>query len=672
MEHHDTPGALRPSSNQAARPAAAARVWRLPALWRLHIGPLALLLGLLTALLAAWLLARPWSASIDVGSLYDSPYLRDFHAAEYDSAQGVGFRWSQPDAALVLPGAGRVAPLTLDVHGDYAGQPLRLATGSSATTIELGAGWQRLALLPRPDPLSGDIRLNLAASAPTTEADPRERGVALRSISIEGRGGAPPWGQAALLGLSVLLATLLGAWALRRAWAGALVGAALAGLLLAVLAYEGGAARLWLTSYSGRLLLALLLGALVALGIERALGWLAAQGLPAGGPLLRRALAGAALLAFLLRFGAMAYPLNHNSDLPFILGRTWLVREGQLLTLFLPNPSLTPVQWGEGFTIPRSPFYYILTVPVTFLPGRYGDELGMMAFSSAIDAAAVVLLALLARYAGASGRGATMAALLAATLPLGLMFIVSWGTFPTLLGQCLSLLALVLWLHLRPRLHERRAWLLLAGSLTLAFIAYPTALLFLGTAGVLLVALLALRRDAATLPTLTAGAAAVVVVFLLYYGWHIPSMVGETLPTLLGGAASSDADGITLQRTLDALWLQLADKYGALVLLLAAGGALLLACGRLGEQARAARLVVLAWGLAYVPLALADEYIVTFILKHILHLLPLLALLGGLLLGRLAQQRAGLLLAGALLALVCWQGVLLELDLIVNAFAQLK
>jgi hypothetical protein len=149
-------------------------------------------------------------------------------------------------------------------------------------------------------------------------------------------------------------------------------------------------------------------------------------------------------------------------------------------------------------------------------------------------------------------------------------------------------------------------------------------------------------------------------------------MVGETLPTLLGGATTGGTDDITLQRTLDALWLQLADKYGALVLLLAAGGALLLAFGRLSEQARAARLVLLAWGLAYVPLALADEYIVTFILKHVLHLLPLLALLGGLLLGRLAQNRAGLLLAGAVLALVCWQGVLLELDLIVYAFPQLK
>jgi len=42
------------------------------------------------------------------------------------------------------------------------------------------------------------------------------------------------------------------------------------------------------------------------------------------------------------------------------------------------------------------------------------------------------------------------------------------------------------------------------------------------------------------------------------------------------------------------------------------------------------------------------------------------------LLDRLAQHRAGLLLAGAVLALVCWQGVLLELDLIVYAFPQLK
>jgi hypothetical protein len=334
------------------------------------------------------------------------------------------------------------------------------------------------------------------------------------------------------------------------------------------------------------------------------------------------------------------------------------------------------VQWELDVTIPRSPFYYILTVPVTFLPGHYGDELGMMAFSSAVDALAAVLAAILALYAGGGGRAAVMAALLVAVLPFGLLVIVSWGIFPTLLAQCLSLLALVVWLNLRPRLHERRVMLLLAAVLALAFLSYPTALAFLGATLALLLALLALRRDAATLPTLNAVLLALVVVGVLYYGWHIPALLTSTLPTLAGEAAGTgDANEITvtLQRTIDALWLQLADKFGALVLLLAAGGALaLLLAGPHSDRAAYTRLCLLAWGVSYVPFALIDEYVVTLILKQLVHLLPLLAILGGVLLGRLARRRWGRVVAGAILALVMWQGILLELDVILNAFTQLK
>jgi hypothetical protein len=259
-------------------------------------------------------------------------------------------------------------------------------------------------------------------------------------------------------------------------------------------------------------------------------------------------------------------------------------------------------------------------------------------------------------------------------LPVGIMFIVSWGILPTLLGQFLALLSVVLWLYLRPRLHERWAWLLLVACLSITFLSYPTALLFLGVTGCILLALLALQRDPATLPTLWAALVALVVAFVLYYGWHVPAMVSNTLPTLLGDLPGEAAAGemFTWKRTWDALTLQLVDKYGVLVLLLAAGGALLLALRRVGERAHYARLVLFAWGAAFIPLALGDEYVVLFILKHVLHILPVLAIFGGLLLGWLARWRAGAVVAYAILALVFWQGLVLELDVIVNAFVQLK
>lgn len=664
----------------------------------------ALLSGVLAALLAAWILAAPWQAHIQVGGRFDSPFLRGFYATEYSREHQTDFRWSHPDATLLLPGVSQLAPLELRVHGDAANMPLRVDAGTGAVTLALRPGWQHIALLPRPDAWSGDVQVLLSTSAHTSVVDPRMRGIALDTIAIRGRGGVPPPGQACMIGLSVALTTLLTGWITRRTWPGLLVGVALTLGCIVVLALDAGNWRLMLTSYTGRLVLVLASGGILAVGVERLLTLLVARKIITLGPSTQRGLSTVAMLAFLLRFGAMTYPLNHNSDLPFILRRTWMVREGQLLTLFLPNLSLTPVQWEMDITIPRSPFYYILTVPVTFLPGYYSDRIGMMALSSVIDALAVVLIALLVHYLGSSGRAAIMAAFIASTLPLGLLLIVSWGIFPTLLSQCLSLLSVVTWLHLRPRLHQRRAQLILAASIALAWLSYPTALAFFGTTLFLVLVLLVLQRDAATLPTLKACLLALLTVTLLYYGWHLPAMLGKTLPIVFGETADNNAGGtgFTLKRSLDALWVPLLAKYGWLVLGMAGGGALLLTirgtppggatsagmplpatqggatpAGAPYDKTphttrRYACLFILAWCAAYIPFALADEYVVTLILKQVLHPLPMLALLGGVLLGQISQRRAGLVVAWAILLFIGWQGLLMDLDVIVNAFPQLK
>lgn len=638
-----------------------------------HLVP-AVLLGLLAALLAMAVLARPWQTRIDVGGRFDSAFFRNFYATEYSQAHQTDFRWSRPVASLVLPGAGRPVPLELRLHGDYPHMPLQLDAGAGTTTLLLRPGWQRLVLLPRPALWSGDIQVQIATPAQTSPSDPRLRGVALDWIALRSPGGAPPVGQALLIGCSVALTTLLATWASQRLWPGIMAGLMLVAGCLTVLLLDAGRWHLLLTAYTGRLVLVLLLASILAVMLHHLLAWLAARTIVRLPPPTRRTLAAVAVLAFLLRFGAMAYPLNHNSDLPFILRRTWMVREGQLLTLFLPNLALTPVQWEMDITIPRSPFYYILSVPVTFLPGYQGDRLGMMAFSSSVDALAVVLVALLVCYAGGGGRAAIMAACLASTLPLGLLLIVSWGIFPTLLAQCLSLLVAVVWLRLRPRLHERRAQFVLAGCIALAWLSYPTALAFLGATLALLLLLLAIRRDAALRPTLTAMLLALGGVTLLYYGWHLPALLGKSLPTVLGETANNNTGGsaITLQRTLDAIWVPLHAKYGWLVLGMASGGALLLALGRGWLATVHARLLILAWCAAYIPFALADEYVVTLILKQLLHVLPMLALLGGVLLDQLSQRRAGLVVAWAILLFIGWQGLLTNLDVIVNAFPQLK
>ncbi|NJO05625.1 MAG: hypothetical protein HC876_08925 [Chloroflexaceae bacterium] len=456
---------------------------------------LATLLGLLSLLVTMMALAQPWRTSIIVGSPFDRPYLREFYHAEYSEIHQSGFRWTQPVASVILQGLDQGTVVVLHVHGDYDGMPLGIDNGAGMQTVALRPGWQQVYLLPRVNAWNGNTFIRLNAPAQFVEGDPRARGVAVRQIDIRGNGAMPPLGQAVLLALSTALATLLMGRATHRTWMGALVGLSLALGVGAVLTLDEGYWRLTLTNYTGRLLVVLLLGGLVLLAAEWLLACLVQRGIIRLGPGARRGLAAAALLAFVMRFGAAAYPLNYNSDLPLILGRTWLVREGQLLSIFLPNPALTPVQWEMDVTIPRSPFYYIITTPVTLLPSRYGDELGMLAFSSVVDAVAVLLVGMLVLALGGNGRAAVYGGLLAAALPFGLRMMVSWGILPTLLAQCLSLLAVMVWLHLRPRLHKRWAQLVLGVCLAVAFIAYPTALVFLGTTGALLIALLALRRD---------------------------------------------------------------------------------------------------------------------------------------------------------------------------------
>lgn len=632
-----------------------------------------LLGGFLATLFFTLVLAQPWATQIDLGGLWDAPYLRNFHNAEYSKGQQVSFRWARPEAALILPGAGKVTTLELRVHGDYAGQKVQIDLGKGPISLTLRTGWQDLVLLPVPDSWSGDLTISLLAPKQTSLTDRRERGLVLDWVKVQGERNAPPLGQALLLGLSTTLVMLLASWAWRRARVGKVVGATFALSCATFLLLDNGAWRLMLTDYTGRLVLVLALGGVVGLGSEFLLRRLPKGLLPS--PLQsQRPLAAAVLLAFLLRFGGMAYPLTFVCDLRFTLARASMVRKGELLKLFLPNPTLTPVQWDTDATIPRSPLFYILTAPLTALPSD-AAKLAMQAFSSGIDALAILLIALLVYQTGGSKRAAIAAAVLAGVLPLGLLLAVSWGIFPTLFAQCLTLLTLLTWLHLRPSLHERRMQILLTFCLTLTFLAYPTALLFLGTTWAILLFLLLCQRDPATKPTFLIGLTALAMVTLLYYGWHIPAMFQKTLPVLAERLTVHQPKGTSFdlyQQLLKPIWRPLQLKYGLEVLGLATGGAFLLVTKQGHERQRYARLLLSAWFLTYLPMALASKYVVTFILKDLLYLLPALALLSGLLLGEFERYRWGKICAKLIIGLIFWEGIVLELHEIVYAFGQLK
>lgn len=645
----------------------------------------ALLLGICAGLCATVALAQPWTTRLDVGGLLDSPFLQRFYAPEANAQ--TSYRWSRPEAEVLLPGAGQLVPLELSLHSETPGMVVQIDAGQGLFPVTLGAGWQHVQLLSRAAPVSGDVRVLLRAPTQVSATDTRERGVALEQVALRGAGGTAPPAQAALLGLSVALLSLALGWNRRRIGVGVAAGAlATVGLGVALL-LGGGAWRMLLTVYSGRLALVLALSTLLLFALEQLLAWLTARGIIGAEAASRRGLAGVAALAFFLRYAATSYPLIYMLDIKYHLARARIMGEGRFLELFLPNQYLAPQQWRAHVTIPYSPFFYMLTFPVTYLAPPW-DRLALLAFGALVDAAAVLLVALLVLRAGLGSRAAAIAALLAATIPYGLWWAVSWGLFPNLLGQCLILLAAFVWL-LMARTPRRGAWGWLAAAMTMAYLSYATSMMFLGVAWLLLLLLLAVRRDPALGPTFKAGALAALLAFALYYGWHAPALVRESLPAVmsaLGGSGRfSGARAADPPPGLAQLTDILLFRYDPLLLLTALVGALLLSLrwGRraihraqhrpTGASIDASRLalLMLAWVLVY-PIFAFFDYYVPLVEKHALHLLPALAILAGLLLARLARYRWGRIVTLALLALVIWQGLLLGLDVIVFQYVAEK
>lgn len=639
---------------------------------------IALLIGCLGMFCIALALAHPWHTHINVGrTAQDYPYIHRFHTWEYSDYYQVRFRWSRPQAALRFAGSGTLAPLEMRV---YSEQPLtmELDDGSSTMAIAVRQGWQRVLLLPQPNNWNGDVQLNMSVPEQKSPSDSRSRGIAIDWIQAHGSNEYPYLGTIVLLGISIALSTLLVAWMLRRTWMGAIAGLALLALYLAVLLAYDGMWRLWLTISSERLVLVFILAWVLAWIFLRLVRWFATQSSIALSPAIPHALTAAAVFAFIVRFGIMSYPLNYIIDLKYHLGRAVMVRAGKFLDLFLPNPMVTPVQWDQSVVVPYAPLYYIISAPISFLPGD-AAQLGMMALSSGIDALAVVCVGILVCYAGGSSRAATIAAVLAGIFPFGVLVVASWGHLPTLFGQCLILLTMVAWLHFYPRLHQRKAKQTLLLLMATAFLSYTLVPLFLGITWIVWLILLAVQRKREAFSFLWIGIVAGIIAVALFYGWHISAMIRKTLPVMIEKATeqtpATTKASWSLVQVIQGFWQPLYAQFGTVMLVLA----LLTLVGMLLTTIKSSiiaktpvRSLFVAWILTYPFLSLASNAIMTFNWKEVLYMLPLVAILAGMILGKLLQRRQGRIVVFTLLLLTGWNSGMMMLHRIVHAYTELK
>jgi hypothetical protein len=647
-----------------------------PLLWR---GSMAALLGPATLVLlllagSALAYARPLTISIPIGRSVSWPFVEGFFAAERNDSTGARWRWTESVATLGAPYVGPVTSLSLRLNGEQGGPPLTLSVaGAAPLTIEPRVGWQTLTLPVHEGAVSWDRDtaplLRIATAARVRPGDPRALGVAVSEATLSVRPGRVPL---ALLGplLAALLLTgaLLQAMRLPRPW---LVGCALA--LLAALALALPGVRLYLTVYVWRLLALVVLcwglwGASlwVLPRIWRAAGLRAAEG-------ITRGLAALMVLHFAARFGARSYPLAYASDLYGHVKRANLAADGQVLRLFLPAAERAPVQWEAAIAVPYSPFYYYVTgLLVWLLP--FEPILILDAFSALVEATLPVLLAVLLMRYGLGGRSALWAGALVGLVPFGYVAAVAWALYPTLLGQWLALAALAAAACWYPGRASPRQARWQTGIMTAAFVAYLTALTFLGTAWATLLAISAIWYRRAVRPLLACGVGAGLLALALYYGWQLPALLEQAIPTLRAGGGAGEGVGIArgalgAGEFVEFLWERFARWYPWRLLVPAALGLALLA---LNARRRALLALIVAWCSIYPPFMLLDRFL-PLLEKPQLHLLPAVALLAGLGAAALARKgRRAWLVPLALVGLLGWEVLQLGIQIVVELYGRQK
>jgi hypothetical protein len=193
--------------------------------WRVELA--ALVVALLVVALAGSVLFR--GARAVSFSPEHLPAAVGLYPPESFSDRPGSFRWTEPQASLVLPNPGGVALLSLELAaGAGRTTSLRLAD-AIVGELALGPEWRRYHLLAPAQP-GAQLRLELEAAALRPANDPRSLGVALGAVSIRGGGAAPR--STVAIALMLALALYAAARAVVRPWGAGLFAAALSSALL--------------------------------------------------------------------------------------------------------------------------------------------------------------------------------------------------------------------------------------------------------------------------------------------------------------------------------------------------------------------------------------------------------------------------------------------------------
>jgi hypothetical protein len=514
----------------------------------------AALVVLLAAVLIVGALQVERPIVLPIGGPHETPFVRNFHPRARTTDDRTRYRWTDATSFVVFPGigGGRERRLTLRMRsGRPTGsmQPvIVLVNGAEIGRTEVGESWQTVALAVRgPATAAHGVAVELRTPTDVVPAGDGQRvGVQVAELTLATLPGGmtmPAWGTFVQALVAVLLVYLMAVrgfalierrgprWQWYAAFIGAASGSVVAALFVVAPAY---------IAVSLPLLVVVLAGAFLLLLLPRPLQWLGMRLHLATTDREAAALCGILALTAIAKLGGLLYPDTQVIDLAWHVRWERTLLHGDFAALYFPSAlSSGPGVWGEGILIPKSPLYYLAMAPFSLLPFSLGTILKLLAGGMEL-VPPLVAYAVLKRIG--MGKAGVVAALLYAVTPLSYL-ILSYGSYPTLFAQFLSLLTFAVVLFAGERLGRPSAFTLFAVVLTLSLLAYPVVAIFtacvLGATGWWWWCATRdreARRRALLLPLGVLIASA--VAFAVYYAQYVRIVLGS-VHTLTGQTAAN-------------------------------------------------------------------------------------------------------------------------------------
>ncbi len=641
--------------------------------WRELARPgLYLLLGLgLLLIVLGYQVSYGARLGIDVGTNNDRYYLSGFNDGEINGK--LSFRWSQDVSLMVVPGVGRSQrlELTLGLIGSRpAAQPAAVLTVTADSTVVA-------ILTPKPGPqtytvtipasvnLDDNLTIYFAANAFSPAHDRRVLGVVFDTVGLSQPASEgltlPPISATLWLLLSLLLLYLtlrhLGISG-RTAWAG---GATLMLLTAAALVYD----RYDLTMFALPLLVVMLCVYGMAVLLPPLVAWTLTRLGARPGAIALRWLMLLFLLAFAIKAGGMMHPrfimLDHLfrahqvqelvADPAAFWDKYQRVSSAAANSDVRTSGELSIVgQWNLPVPLPYPPFAYYLFVPFGLLwPTTHVDRL-VIACNTALTALTctiVFALYAIAKRGLSSGKAGIIAAAITLFAPLSYLHF-SDGNWPYIWGGWLAVVYIMTGVCLADRANKPLPFAILSLLAALTLTSHTAIALFMAMlVGLALVVVLVMRRRGGfgfPLWPLLASFGVGAALSLLYYGAYVWPILTISLPAIIAHLGSGVGQDASLFRTppLTGFWPQVWAHFTAWPLILALSGLALLLARRVGSAIsndgvrRFCLAIIIAWAGVFAVFSVVDLK-VNLLQRHMLFALPLLGLLAGYALVRLAQ-----------------------------------